>query len=81
MKELREMARQSKLDFVAAAFRGGMELKKISVLAGLSTNKIKRYLKRLNVYKDKSDLWLAEVGKNGCNGKSKRATQPPAYDP
>jgi hypothetical protein len=50
MKELREMVRQSKLDFVAAAYRGGMELKKISVLSRLSTNKIKRYLKRLNVY-------------------------------
>jgi hypothetical protein len=27
------------------------------------------------------DLWLAEVGKNGCNGESKRAAQPPARDP
>jgi len=65
MKELREMVRQSKLDFVAAAYRGGMELKKISVLSGLSTNKIKRYLKRLNVYKDKSRSLAGRGGEEG----------------
>ena len=51
MKGLREMAEQSKLNFIVSAYRAGMELKRISVLSGLSTNKIVRALKRANVYK------------------------------
>jgi hypothetical protein len=73
MKELRKMVRQSKLAFVVAAYRAGTEIKRISVLSGLSTNKITRALKRANALRINLNPRLAEVEQNGCNGESKRA--------